>query len=78
VHHGEVLFYPADLFCLLVSGGPCKGKKLRKADLAFLVLPRREGVGNKLIVVGFFVNDAETRARHGHEKASAVPLKADI
>ena len=80
VHNGEVLFYPADLFCLLVSSGPCKCKKLWKADIAFLVLARREGAGNKLIFVGFFINDAETRARQGHENFThllfATPISA--
>src|SRR5262249_21335488 len=47
------LLYSADLFCLLVSSGPCEGKKFRKTELAFLVLSRREGVGDKLIVLRF-------------------------
>src|SRR5262245_36074503 len=58
-------------FAFSFSGGPCKGKKLWQAVLVFLVLPRRDRVGNKLIVFRFFVYDAQTRARHRHDNFAA-------
>ena len=60
---------PAELLCLLVCRCPGKGKKPWEANLGFFVLivPPRKGAGDELIVLGFFVNDTETRARHRHE-----------
>ena len=74
------LRYPAHLLCLRIGCGPCEGKKLWEADLAwlFLNLPGRKEIGDELIVVGFFVHDTEARARHPDDDVASRDLDRDF
>ena len=66
---GSARDYPADLLRLFVCRCPGKGKKVWEAHHAPFVLhlPSRKGAGDELIVLRFFVHNAETCTRHCYE-----------